>query len=115
MNDLKVNEPLILLEVGKAISERRDLQNAVECCWTFAPQRQRASQPESAWNFELVLAKKEGKIVGAFRPIPGSWRQGNDFRWSFRSEFAVDVWDHYVGAIVPEQYRNRAPFQYLKP
>lgn len=107
MNEFKIDEPLILFEVGKAMSEGRDLKNAVEGWWTVAPQQ--------ASRFQLVLAKRSGEIVGAFRPIPGSWQQRADGRWGFDSDYAMDVWREYVGKEVPIEYRNRSPFQYLEP
>ena len=107
LNEFQINERLILFEVGKAMSEGRGLKNAVEGWW--------AVDPQQASRFKLVLAKRSGKIVGAFRPIPGSWRQRADGRWGFDSDYATDVWRDYVGKEVAIEYRNRRAFQYLEP
>ena len=107
MNDFIVKEPLILFEIGKAMSEGRHFKDAVEGWWK--------TDPDRAANFHLVLGKRSGKIVGAFRPKPGSWEQRPDGRWGFESDYAMDVWTEYVRKDVPIEYRSRAPFQYLSP
>ena len=107
MNDFKVREPLILFEIGKAMSEGRHLKAAVEGFWKMDPDR--------ASDYRLVLGKRSGKIACAFRPKPGSWQQRPDGRWFFDSDYAVDVWRDYVGKDVPIEYRTRSPVQYLEP
>lgn len=105
MADFIVKEPLILFEIGKALSEGRDFKNAVEGWWNIDPER--------AANYRLVLGKQSSKIKCAFRPVPDSWKSRADGRWGFDSNYATDVWTDYVGKDVPTEYRTRSPFQYL--
>lgn len=108
MESFTVKEPLIIFHVDRAIAEGRDKKNAVECWWRI--NRDRAAR------YHLVLAKKSNVIIGAYRPIPGSWCPRDDGRWGFKSECAVDVWDEYVGKVVPEQYRGlQNPVRFLAP
>ena len=107
MPEFTIKEPLILFEVGRAMSEGRDFKNSVEGWWKI--------DPEKASEYRLVLGKKANKIVCAFRPILSSWRQREDGRWGFDSNYAKDVWIQYVGKEVPIEYRTRAPFQYIDP
>ena len=107
MNRFEVNEPLILFRVGKALAEGRSEQDAVRGWWKI--------DATKASQYHLVLGKSSNRIVGAFRPIPGSWHRRIDGRWGFECVPAEDVWDDYVGKVVPDGYRNRAPFQYLAP
>lgn len=108
MEILTVKEPLILFHVDRAIAEGRDEQNAVEGWWRISRAR--------VDGYHLVLAKKSNVIIGAYRPIPGSWCQRKDGRWGFKSTPAVDVWDEYVGKAVPEEHRGlQSPFLYLSP
>jgi len=104
---LTPHEPLILFHVGTALAEGRDIKDAVQGWWKINHVR--------ASTYDLVLAKSSNRIVGAFRPSPGSWHQRDDGRWGFASVYAYDVWDDYVGKTVPKRYRNQAPFQYLEP
>ena len=106
MQQFAVKEPLILFHVDTAIAEGRDTQNAVEGWWRIDPKR--------TSRYNLVLAKESNVIIGAYRPIPGSWRQRGDGRWGFKSERADGVWDEYVGKAVPEEYRGmQNPVRYL--
>ena len=107
MNEFSVQEPLILFEVGRAMSEGRGIKDAVEGWWTVDVQH--------ATTYKLVLGKRSGTIVGAFRPRQGSWSQRADGRWGFDSDYAKDVWFDYVGKEVPAEYRVQSPFQYLHP
>ena len=105
METLTAKEPLILFHVDRAIAEGRDNKNAVEGWWRIDPER--------AKRYHLVLAKKSNVIIGAYRPKPESWCQREDGRWGFKSECAIDVWEDYVGKVVPEQYRRQNPVRYL--
>ena len=107
MNVFTVKEPLILFEIGKAMSDGRNLKTAVEGWWKIDPGR--------VTDIQLVLGKRAGKIACAFRPKPGSWHQRSDGRWGFDSDYAMDVWAEYVRKDVPIEFRTRSPFQYLSP
>ena len=108
MGDFVAKEPLILFEIGKALSEGRFLPEAVQGWWVLNQIR--------AETDRLVLGKASGKIVCAYRPFPGSWHQRDDGRWGFGSIRADDVWDEYVGKTVPDQYRGgQNPVRYVSP
>ena len=107
MNEFIAQERLILFEVGTALAEGRGIKNAVEGWWKI--------DPNKATTYELVLGKKSGEIVCAFRPRQGTWRQRSDGKWGFDSDYARDVWFEYVGKKVPAEYRNRSEFQYVEP
>ena len=106
MAEFVAKEPLILFEIGKALSEGRVLPEAVEGWWVLNPNR--------AENYRLVLGKASGEVVCAYRPLPGSWHQRDDGRWGFTSIRADDVWDDYVGKAVPDRYRGgQNPVRYI--
>lgn len=105
MTDLTVNEPLIIFHVDKSIAEGRTTKNAVEGWWVVNHRRASA--------YGLVLAKQSKVIIGAYRPIPGSWSQRWDGRWGFESEIADDVWHDYVGKEVPAELRGQNPVRYV--
>ena len=105
MSGFAAKEPLILFEIGKALSEGRDCQDAVQSAWKIDLKRAR--------EYRLVLGKAAGRIVCAYRPVEGSWHRRHDGRWCFASVRADDVWNDYVGQTVPDKYLVRAPFQYL--
>lgn len=108
METFIVKEPLILFHVDGAIADGRDNKNAVEGRWRINPDR--------AKNYSLVLAKQANVIIGAYRPDPDSWRPCGDDRWCFDSVCAIDVWDEYVGKVVPEEYLGlQNPVRYLSP
>lgn len=102
---LVAHEPLILFHVDVAIAEGRDEKNAVEGWWRIDPER--------ASRYHLVLAKKSNVVIGAYRPVAGSWCRRADGRWGFSSERAEDVWPEYVGKVVPEKWRGQNPVRYL--
>lgn len=106
MEEFVAKEPLILFEIGGALSEGRVLPEAVQGWW-------KNIVPSNAEQRPLVLGKSSGKIVCAYRQIPGSWHQRNDGRWGFDSVRADDVWEDYVGKAVPRRYRNPRTFQYV--
>ncbi len=108
MEEFVVKEPLILFEIGKALSEGRVLPEAVQGWW-------KDINPSNAEKRQLVLGKASGKIVCAYRQVPGSWRQRHDRRWGVDSVRADDVWEDYVGKTVPRRYINQRTFQYLEP
>ncbi len=106
LDEFEIKEPLIMFHVDKAIAEGRDKKNAVEGWWRV--------NPIKASRYDLVLAKNSNVIIGAYRPIPGSWCQREDGRWGFDSEPADDVWSEYVGKLVPDAYRGlQNPIRYL--
>ena len=106
MEEFVAKEPLILFEIGSALSQDRVLPEAIEGWWENI-------NPSNAEKRPLVLGKASGKIVGAYRQVPGSWRPRHDGRWGFDSVRADDVWDDYVGKTVPSRYLNQRTFQYL--
>ena len=107
MEEFVAKEPLILFEVGKALSEGRVLPEAIEGWWGV--------NPRHAEQRPLVLGKESGEVVCAYRQAPGSWHPRDDGLWGFDSVPADDVWDDYVGKKVPKRYRNRRGFQYIDP
>ena len=106
MEEFVAKEPLILFEIRKALSEGRVLPEAIEGWWENI-------NPSNAEKRPLVLGKASGKIVCAYRQVPGSWHPRHDGRWGFDSVPADDVWDDYVGKTVPRRYRIRREFQYI--
>ena len=65
MPDFEVKEPLIIFEIGNALSEGRVLPEAVQGWW-------KNINPSNAEKRPLVLGKASGKTVCAYRQIPGS-------------------------------------------
>ena len=89
MEEFVAKEPLILFEIGGALSEGRVLPEAVQGWW-------KNIVPSNAEQRPLVLGKSSGKIVCAFRQIPGSWHQRNDGRGGSiryeRTTFGTTMW-----------------------
>lgn len=100
------NNPLILFHVAKALFEGRTVDDAVKRCWKIDKSR--------ASKYSLVVAKDSNHLVGVFRIVPGSWRPCGNGRWEFECLRADDLWDEYVGKLVPEEFRGiRNPVRYL--
>ena len=104
-----VNEPLIVLDITKT-REEWGCQESVESGWKMNVHR--------AQKCALMLARVGDEVVGAYRPVAGSWYEAQDDpgRWLFRVERANDVWDHYVGKRVPPgtlNESNRPAVRYL--
>lgn len=108
-------EDLILIYVGKALDEGRDVFEAVQAAW-------RMSKKE-AEKRRLVLAYDGGIIQGAFRPT--QWLSATkanfpqlphdiDGRIGFYGVPADDVWQLYVGKRAPPRKRGtQTPFTYI--
>ena len=109
MPEFTVSEPLILLDITKTMDEW-GCQTSVESGWKVNAVR--------AQKIGLVLARVREAVVGAYRPVPGTWYEATDDpgRWFFRVEPADDVWADYVGKRVPagriSRY-NRPAVRYL--
>ena len=119
----KVKECLMLIYIG-ATYHRRSVYDAVRSVWPVNVDR--------AKRYRLVLAHRNGVVVGAFRPIKwlpatrenfGDLEDWNDSRlakrWGFVGEEAEpEILRQYVGKRVPEKYRrkgSRAPVRFCKP
>ena len=113
----------MLIYIG-AIYHKRSVYDAVRSVWPVNVNR--------AEKYGLVLAHRNGVVVGAFRPekwLPATrenfgdledWKNSNlAKRWGFVGEEAEpDIWREYVGKRVPEKYRKpgtQTPFQYCDP
>ncbi len=119
MTVMEIREPLILISIGQS-HEDKTLTNydAVRSSWKINPAR--------AENYKLVLARYRAEIVGAYRPFewfpsseenfPGRHAPGT---WGFVGERAgTEVWNHYVGKVVPDRYRRhgaQSPIRYCHP
>ncbi len=113
----EAREPLILICISKSYYETdKTIYDAVRGVWDIKPER--------AENFKLVLAQRQGLVVGAFRPI--TWLPGNkaNFPWlpndlpernGFVGEPAEQaVANLYVGKRVPDEYRSWGnPLRYI--
>ena len=108
MTHFTVGEPLILLYISKTVDDW-GIKCSVESGWRMNPAR--------AQRYRLMLARDGNKVVGAFRPVPGTWKEIDEpGRWYFRVEPADDVWDSYVGKLVPAGVigrSNRPVVRYL--
>ena len=116
-----VTEPLILISIGKSYEEEgRSIYDAVRYAWKVNVNR--------AKKLNLVLAHRQGLVVGAFRPkewlettktnFPGLV---NDLpgRWGFVGEDADEITvSNYKGKRVPERYRAKGaanPIRFVDP
>jgi hypothetical protein len=112
-----VREPLILIFIGKALDEGRDVYDAVRAAW-----RMSRSQAERR---KLVLAYDGVSVVGAYRPR--RWLQATrenfpflvkDYpdRIGFEGEEGGDVRDQYLNRRVPPRRRgSQTAFRYFDP
>lgn len=108
-NDYIPKEPLIQLDVYKAMEHGKPPASAVSGMWSLNGAR--------SSKYHLVLAKRGRSIVGAFRPLSGSWYEDKaSGRWGFTPIRAEDVWDDYVGKRVPDEYYGgQNPVRYVPP
>jgi hypothetical protein len=117
----EVSEPLILISISKSYEEEgRTIYDAVRYAWKVNVNR--------AKKLNLVLAHRQGLVIGAFRPrvwlettianfpglvsdIPG--------RWGFEGEPAEENTQNlYKGKRVPDQYRAKGaanPIRFINP
>ncbi len=106
-NDYVPKEPLLQLDVGRAMEADKPPESAIGGMWSLNGIR--------ASKYHLVLAKFGRKIVGAFRPLSGSWYEEKG-RWGFTPIRAEDVWHDYVGKTVPDDYYGgQNPVRYVSP
>ena len=116
----KAREPLILISIGQSyVEERRDIYEAVRYAWRI--------DVNKAEQFHLVLARRRGLVVGAFRPtkwlkatkanFPG---MNNDVpgRWGFEGGPAEPATEAlYLRKRVPDKYRSKRdqnPIRYIE-
>ena len=64
---------------------------------------------------EYVFVVRYDQIVGVYKNI--QWEKSNrqPNRWRFTGDKASDIWNEYVGEVVPEQYsakKARCPIRY---
>ena len=114
MEYFAINEPLVIFYVTKYDSHWGGPQPSIESGWKISRDR--------AERHPLFLARDDDRVVGAYRPIPGTWRRGGgDWkpdRWFFDVRLADDVWDDYVGKLVPPGLigpSNRPVIRYAAP
>jgi uncharacterized protein len=112
-----VGEPLILIFVGKALDEGRDIYDSVRAVWRMSLKK--------AEKHKLVLAYDGVLVIGAYRPE--RWLEGTKANFPFipkdptkkRIGFVgthANVWDDYVGRRVPPRAKGAAnPIRYLAP
>ena len=114
-----VEEPLILISIGKLWKER-GVYEAVRGLWKLRVER--------AERYKLVLAHVRGVVRGAYRPK--KWMKGTVENFPIErgelperigfvgTDAEPGVWERYVGKRVPVEYRKRgarAPARYLSP
>ncbi len=111
---LVAHEPLILIFVGRLITERDDIYNAVRGIWKMSLVK--------AGQRQLVLAYDGVTVTGAFRPT--KWMVASQANFPFLKKDALDrigfeghpaeVESEYLGKRVPPRPRGAAnPFRYL--
>ena len=66
MEYFTASEPLIMVYVTKTVEEW-GIQGSVESGWRLNRKR--------AQRRRLILARDRDRIVGAYRPVDGSWRE----------------------------------------
>lgn len=108
-------EDLILIYIGKALDEGRNVYDAVRAAWKMSISK--------AKKRNLVLAYDGGIVVGAYRPqnwLPATksnfpfLARDIDGRIGFEGLPANDVWDYYVGCRPPARKKGtQTPFSYL--
>lgn len=108
-------EDLILIYVGKALDEGRDVYDAVRAAWKMSLRK--------AEKRKLVLAYDGGLVIGAYRPkvwLPATksnfpfLARDIDGRIGFTGSPANDVWDYYVHCRPPARKKGtQTPFSYL--
>ena len=118
---IKIDEPLILISIGRSYQEKGlGLYDAVRYSWVINAKKAR--------DYKLVLAHYQGEVVGAFRPtewLPAAsavfsglayYNDASD-RWGFVGEEAEpEIWSRYVGKRVPDRYRPKGnPLRYCEP
>ena len=101
MQYFQVNERLIVLDITQTKDEW-GCKASVESGWRMNVDR--------AQKCRLMLARAGEVVVGAYRPIIGSWHRAeyDPSRWVFEVERADDVWNHYVGKTVPPGTLNKS-------
>lgn len=115
-------EPLILISIARSFEdEHRDIYDAVRAAWVISPDRAAA--------YRLVLARRGGIVLGAFRPN-GPWlpatktnfpwlAEDREGRWGFSGEPAdAETARLYVGKSVPERHRKKGmanPIRFIEP
>ena len=100
---LEIAEPLIIISIGQTYQEGQsdcETYEDVRKWWRINPHR--------ASEYQLVLARYEDKIVGAYRPtewVPDDAQA--PVRYGFVGEPAeFYAWRFYVGKWVPREYRQ---------
>jgi hypothetical protein len=114
---LEVKEPLILIFIGRALDEGRDIYEAVRGVWKMSR--------KEAERRSLVLAYDGVLVRGAYRPTRWLEATKSNFRFlhedipgriGFEGTPAQDVWSYYVGKRVPPRRKGAiGPFRYLAP
>jgi uncharacterized protein len=114
--ELKPEEPLILIFVGRTREEGRSIYDAVRAAWRM--------QKQKAEKYKLILAYNiQGIVEGAFRPrkwLPAT-KQNFPFllsdmpdRIGFEGDPADDVESLYLGKKAPARAKgSMSPFRYL--
>lgn len=111
-------EKAILISVNREASER-SLYDAVRYAWVINPTR--------AKQAAVILATRQGLIVGAFKAtvwlpanstnFPGRWMEndGSEGRYGFvGGEAPTDVRRRYVGKRVPDKFRKKGAANPIK-
>ena len=121
MESFMVHEPLILISIGQSFyDETASIYDAVRAAWRLDISRAR--------TYGLVLAHRQGMVIGAFRPHDWMPALRNHFPWlaedipgryGFEGEPAEPtVAALYVGKRVPDKHRTRGaanPVRYVSP
>ena len=120
MESFVAREPLILISIGQSFyDETASIYDAVPAAWRLDIDR--------ACGHRLVLAHRQGTVVGAFRPNAWLPALKSHFPWlgedipercGFEGEPADDVAALYVGKRVPDMHRTKGaanPVKYVPP
>ena len=121
MESFVADEPLILISIGQSFyDETASIYDAVRAAWRLDISRAR--------TYGLVLAHRQGMVLGAFRPHDWMPTLRSHFPWlaediperyGFEGEPAEPtVAALYVGKRVPDGYRTRGaanPVRYISP
>ena len=102
---LEIAEPLIIISIGQSYREGQNDDKTYEDVrkwWRI--------DTHKAGRYQLVLARYQDRIVGAYRPRVWMPYRGPDLGLRGRYEFVGKpaefyAWRFYVGKLVPYQYR----------
>ena len=113
---IEIAEPLIIISIGESYQEGQSDEKTYEDVrnwWIIADDRRDG-------RYQLVLARYQDRIVGAYRPQVWIPYQGPDPGLQGKYEFVGERAEFYarrfyVGKWVPPEYRTQNPVRYFEP